>query len=132
SPWWRLRGGYSFIEENIREKPGKVDVGKAIAETSGLEQQFSIRSSMELPGRVELDAGLRWVDRLTFISAGNVGYVPSYFGLDVRVGWHATRNLEFSLVGQNLLYDHRAQFAYPNLNQHQIERSVYGKVTWSF
>src|SRR2546422_5434145 len=36
--------------------------------------------------------------------------VPAYSELDVRLAWQATPKLEFSIVGQNLLHDHHAEF----------------------
>ena len=88
---------------------------------------------MDLPGRIELDVGLRWVDSLQFNNNAVAETVPAYFELDVRLSWHATKNLEFSVVGQNLLHDHHLEYVISSPNpREEIERSVYGKVTWQF
>jgi iron complex outermembrane receptor protein len=58
--------------------------------------------------------------------------VPSYFELDVRLAWHPTKNLELSVVGQNLLHDRHPEYGYPDATREEIKRSVYGKVTWQF
>lgn len=130
--WWRLRGGYNLLKEHFRIKPGKMDVNAAHNETADPQQQFSLRSSMDLPENLELDAGLRWVDRLPINKGPNVEMVPSYFELDVRLAWQATKNIEISLVGQNLLHDHHPEYGFPGPNREEITRSVYGKVTWRF
>ena len=109
-----------------------MDVNDGLNETSDPQQQFSIRSSMDLPRDVELDAGLRWVDTLHNNNGSTAGTVPSYFELDVRIGWHVTKNLEVSIVGQNLLHDHHAEYGFPGPTQEEIKRSVYGKVAWQF
>jgi iron complex outermembrane receptor protein len=57
--------------------------------------------------------------------------VPAYGELDLRLAWEPIPRLEFSVVGQNLLHDHHAEFRALNARQ-EIERSVYGKVSWSF
>ena len=80
---------------------------------------------MDLPGWLELDTGLRYVSHIANQS------VPSYAELDARLGWHATRNLEISLVGQNLLHDHHAEFGAPATRQ-EVERTLFGKVTWRY
>ena len=87
---------------------------------------------MDLPGNVNLDAGLRWVDTLHNNSGVTQGTVPSYFEVDVRIGWRPTKNLEVSVVGQNLLHDHHAEYGFPSPAREEIERSVYGKISWQF
>lgn len=130
--WWRLRVGYVFLKENLREKSGRDDLNNAGLETADPEHQASLQSFMSLPGHIELDGRLRWVDRLTTVSGGIEGSVPSYFSLDLRLGWNPREDLEFSIVGQNLLDDHHPEFGFPNASRHEIQRSVYGKVTWRF
>jgi hypothetical protein len=39
--------------------------------------------------------------------------------------------MEISLVGQNLLHDHHAEFGPPDARG-EIKRSVYGKIAWGF
>ena len=130
---WRLRAGYTLLREDIRVKPGQVDViNNALNETADPRHQFSIRSSMDLPHQLELDTGLRWVDTLRMNNNGTEAKVPSYFELDVRLAWHPTSGLEFSLVGQNLLHDHHAEYGVPGPNREEIERSVYAKVAWHY
>jgi iron complex outermembrane recepter protein len=132
--WWRLHGGYDFLKENIYTKPGKTDISNGLAETADPENQVFLRSSMDLPYRTELEAAFRWIDTVHNGSLGatSPGTVPAYAELDVRVGWHATKNLEISVVGQNLLHDQHAEAGVPGSTQEQIIRSIFGKVAWSF
>jgi len=128
---WRLHAGYDFLKESLHVKPGQNDINNGLNETSDPEHQFQIRSSIDLPGRLELDTGLRWVDILRVNNGPAEATVPSYFELDVRLGWHATKNLEFSVVGQNLLHDHHAEAGYPGSpTAEQIVRNIYGEVTF--
>ena len=131
--WLRLKAGYTILEEDIRVKPGGTDINGGHTEATDPEQQFSISSSVTLPRRVEVDGRLRWVDRLNNFAGGvSVGSVPSYFELDLRVGWQVTKNVELSVVGQNLLHDRHPEFGVPGPTQHEIERGVYGKVLLRF
>jgi iron complex outermembrane receptor protein len=134
--WWRLHGGYDLLIEDIHVKPGQVDATNATNETADPEQQGSLRSSMDLPRRLQWDATLRWVDELHINSGPNggpvVGIVPSYFELDSRLAWHATKNLELSVVGQNLLHPYHVEYGFPSPTREAIERSVFAKVTWSY
>jgi iron complex outermembrane receptor protein len=134
--WWRLHAGYDFLQEHIRVKPGAVDATGATNETADPRGQASLRSAMDLPRKVHFDAALRWVDALHINNGPTggpvVGIVPSYFELDSRIAWHATSRLELSLVGQNLLHDHHPEYGFPSPSREEIERVVFGKITWSY
>jgi iron complex outermembrane recepter protein len=130
--WWRLHGGYDLLEEDLSIKPGKADINNALNETADPEQQFSIRSSMDLPKNVDFDTTLRWVDELHNNNGATVGTVPSYFELEARVAWRPVKNLELSIVGQNLLHDHHPEYGFPGPTREEIVRNVYGKISWQF
>jgi iron complex outermembrane receptor protein len=82
-----------------------------------------------------LDATLRYVDRLTIARAYNTTAldVPQYFSLDLRLAWKPRKNLEFSVVGQDLLDSEHLEYA-PALQSQTTEvgRSIYGKITWTY
>jgi hypothetical protein len=61
-----------------------------------------------------------------------VGIVPSYFELDGRLAWYPLPRLGLSIVGQNLLHGHHPEYGYPGASREEIERSVFGKVSWEF
>jgi iron complex outermembrane receptor protein len=121
---WRLRGGYTFLHKNLSLKPGSADLNGGTAESNDPEHQFLIQSSTDLPGRLELDAVFRFVDALPKPE------VPSYAGLDLRLGWRATEHLELAVVGQSLLHDRHAEFIPSSPSPREVERGVYGKITW--
>ncbi|MDB4793599.1 TonB-dependent receptor [Methylacidiphilales bacterium] len=130
--WWRLHAGYDFLKEHIHVTPGEVDFTNGLNETADPQNQFSFRSSMDLPQNIEFDTGLRWVDDLTVNNGPTAATVPSYFELEARLAWHPTKDLEISVVGQNLLHDQHPEYGFPDATQVQIERSVYGKIAWHF
>jgi iron complex outermembrane receptor protein len=130
--WWRLHGGYDLLKENIFIKPGYTDLDGGLNETADPQQQVFLRSSMDLPYRTSLNAAFRWVDVVHNNDGPVAGRVPAYAELDLRLGWHATKNLEFSIVGQNLLHNRHPEAGFPNSSQEQIVRSVYGEVAWQF
>ena len=113
-------------------RPGQFDLNDALNETADPRHQASLRSSMNLPAHVELDAALRWVDTLRTNSGPMPGDVPPYFELDTRIGWHVSPRLELSVVGQNLLHGHHPEYGFPSPTRVEIERSVYGKIAWRY
>jgi iron complex outermembrane receptor protein len=60
--------------------------------------------------------------------------IPAYSTMDLRLGWHPSENLEFSLVGQNLFDSAHLEFIDPSIfsDPAEIERSMYVKMTWRF
>jgi iron complex outermembrane recepter protein len=130
--WWRVRVGFTHLEEDIRIKPGRADLNLGRGETSDPSNQFFLHSWIDLPANFEFDAAFRFIDTLHNVSGGVIGKVPSYAELDVRLGCRVTENLEISIVGQNLLHDQHPEFGFPSASRAEIERGVYGKVTWRF
>jgi iron complex outermembrane receptor protein len=130
--WWRLHGGYDPIKEDIRIKPGQVDINAAHNEIADPHQRFSLRSSMDLPNSMELETALRRVDSRDINNGATIATIPGYVEMDVRLGWHASERLELSLVGQNLLHGHHAEYGFPGPTQVEIQRSIYAKVAWHF
>lgn len=104
----------------------------ALDETADPKNQVFLRSSMDLPFHTELDVNARWIDTVGNDNNGVAGTVPSYAEMDVRLGWHATKNLEISIVGQNLLHDQHPESGFAGPAQEQIVRSIYGKISWKF
>jgi iron complex outermembrane recepter protein len=101
-------------------------------ETADPKHQVSLRSSLTLPRRLELGAGLRWVDTLVTNNGPVASTVPSYFELESRLAWHASDRLELSLVGQNLLHNHHPEYGFGDPSRQEIQRSVYGKFAWRY
>jgi iron complex outermembrane receptor protein len=127
---WRLQAGYSYLQEQLRVRAGQIDFNQAHNETADPEHQLTLRSSVDLPREVELDAALRWVDAVPINSGPTVATVPSYFELDLRLGWRATPSLTLSLVGQNLLHDQHPEYGFPSPLRVEIARAVYGRLAW--
>ncbi|HEU5080320.1 MAG TPA: TonB-dependent receptor [Opitutaceae bacterium] len=131
-PWWRLTGGYSYLEENVTVEDGKFDLNNGLNETADPRHQFSLRSSMDLGRKIEADAQLRWVDRLPINNGGRLASVPSYAELDLRLGWKVTPRIDISVVGQNLLNKNHPEYGPPGAHRVELTRSVYIKAAWRY
>jgi iron complex outermembrane receptor protein len=123
--WWRLRSGYTALRLHIEPKPGSTDRTFGSAESHDPNQEWFVRQSLDLPAHVALDLALRAVGQIVNQT------VPAYRELDGRLAWLAAPALECSLVGQNLLHRHHSEFGVP-ATRNDVERSVYGKLTWRF
>ncbi len=126
--WWRWRGSYTFFEMDLHRSRSSNNPQNENPEGRSPQHQFSVRSSVDLPYDMEFDLGLRYVDSLSTLS------VPSYFSLDARLAWRPRQNFEIAIVGQNLLDDAHPEFKPTTIRSLpvEVERAVYGKLTWKF
>jgi len=125
--FWRLSAAFTELQIHIWPAPGSTDKSAGGAEAADSNHHFSFRSSLDLPGNIEFDAEARYISKIINPTVATPGYAE----LTLRLAWHATHRLEFSVVGQNLLHAHHPEFGSPATRQ-EIERGVYGKVLWRF
>jgi iron complex outermembrane receptor protein len=123
--WWRLRSGYTEVRLHIHPKPGSTDKTFGSSESHDPNHQWFLRHSLDLRAHLQLDFGFRHVGQIANQA------VPAYSELDGRLGWQATKTLECSIVGQNLLHGHHAEFGAPATRK-EIERGWYVKLAWRF
>lgn len=122
--WWRLTGAYSWLQVDFHDNANSI-----FGEGRDPRNQVSLRSSFDLPRGFELDLWGRYVDHLPSLN------VSAYLDLDVRLGWHATKHLEFAIVGQNLISPLRSEFAQDQFTPtvvNRVERAVYAQITLRF
>jgi iron complex outermembrane receptor protein len=126
---WRLTASYSHIDMQLT--PEGLDLNRnERLEDSTPRNLAGLRSFLTLGQRLELDAQLRYQSRIraTPLSVAIEG-IDSYTELDLRVGWRASGQWMFSLVGQNLLHDQHPEFGTPE-SRGNLERAVYLKAEW--
>jgi iron complex outermembrane receptor protein len=123
--WWRLRSGYAALRLHVRPEPGSTDTSFGSTESHDPNHYGVLRQSLDLPAHLQFDVGFRYVGQIANQT------VPAYGELDGRLGWQATSALECSLVGQNLLHVHHAEFDVPATRK-EAKRGIYGKLVWRF
>src|SRR6266545_526140 len=119
-PWWSWHLAYAWLDGHFSVDPASRS--KPQPQGNDPENRALLRSLIDLPGNVELDGWLRWVDRLP------APEVPSYFDLDLHLGWHPRPPLELALIGRNLLHGAHEEFGPPGPGREVVERSVYGRM----
>jgi iron complex outermembrane recepter protein len=130
-PDWRLQANTSLF--HIRGRDGLP--GSTSGEFSGStpSHMISLRSSYDISPKLQWDVWLRHVGKLEGTNAGNDA-VSAYTTLDMRVAWKPRRDLQISLVGQNLLDASHQETIVSNIlsTPVEIQRGVYVKVDWKF
>lgn len=123
TPTWHLTGSYSFFIENIESVPGH---NYPMIEPGGNPRnKFYLQSGWNLWQDVSLDVMVRYVDSLT------IG-VDDYLEGDVRIAWQPCCHWEFSVVGRNLFDDRHQEFNSRAFYASEVEREIYGMVTWRY
>ena len=112
-----------WLEKRFREKSELIE-----NITDNPMHQLSFRSSMDIWDNLEFDLWLKYLSDLRRMG------IPSYVGLDLRLGWHIMPGLELSVVGKNLLDSYHPEFKdyFLNLLETEVPRSFYGKLIWHF
>ena len=126
---WKLRAWYAFLRLVLQEPITLAPRSERIEGSSPHHQAF-LMSSWDLARDLEFDLLARYVDELPS------QVVPSYLSLDLRLGWRPGRNVEFSVVGKNLLDSSHLEFgslggSIPGPLA-EIPRGVYGYVKWRY
>lgn len=98
--WWFLNAGLDLLQENLRYKPGSAMLTGTQIAGDDPPEQISLRSAWDLPHNVEFDIEARYVGPLPN------PHIPSYVGLNARVGWRFTDHFELALSGSNLAGPH--------------------------
>ena len=135
--WWRLEPSYSYWKGifHANTAGGYTDNNSvATYEGSSPENQFQIRSSMDLPHDVTFDIALRYVDRLTFPQPGSTFTVPAYVELGTRLAWRINKHWEVAVVGDNLVHDRHWEFLPTEIQTQatEIPRTIFAKVTFTY
>jgi iron complex outermembrane receptor protein len=125
-PKWRLLGAYTYLQMNIH----KDQVSPTPDDTDGRspKHQFYFRSSLDLPKHLEQDLMVRYVDKLPGLN------IPSYYSLDLHVGWKPLPQIQLSFGGQNLLNRQHLEFIpeFINTLPTEVRRTFYGGIAWTF
>lgn len=124
--WWQMKATYSYLNLDLESKLGVVDGGGYVKQDEGSSphNQATLQSRFNLPKGFEFDQTYRYVSALP------AQLVNSYSTADVHLAWRANRQVEFSVVGENLFQPHHAEFSHDATAPVGIKRSIYAQITW--
>lgn len=124
---WKIKAGYSFLQIQLHADASSGATGPEDAEGNSPHNRFNLLSCLDLPYGLEFDQSLYYADNLPGMN------VKNYIRVDVRLGWHPTDGIDLSICGQNLFDSRHPEFGDSGgVTATEVERSVYGKVTWKF
>jgi len=124
---WRLIAGYSLLEIQVHRRDSSTDtVHESQYEDKSPRNMFSVRSYLDLPGNFEFDTAAYYVDSIPYYN------IPGYVRLDARLGWHITKDMELSVVGQNLLDSHHPEMDDDAVIAAEVQRGVFAQLSYKF
>jgi iron complex outermembrane receptor protein len=129
----KLIGSYTLMKVDLSVDKDSLSIGRNAYEVpQEPRHQFQIRSRLDLPWNLELDAALYYVGRVSDMGIRPAGdNLHDFTRVDVRLGWRPIEQLELSVVGQNLQDRRHTEYADSLMSvRSSVPRSVYGKVTW--
>jgi iron complex outermembrane receptor protein len=127
-PRWKLMGSYSFLRMNIHKNANSLDPTPDLPNGASPRHQYYFRSSLDLPKHFEQDLMLRYVDKLPSLN------IPSYYSLDLHIGWKPISQIQLSFGAQNLLNSQHLEFIpeFINTLPTQVRRTYFGSIAWTF
>jgi iron complex outermembrane receptor protein len=119
---WQVTGSYSLLYMDVHATATDITQG-----SSPVNQAY-LRSSWDFRRDWQLDVIGRYVDNLPAIG------VPSYTTMDVRLAWRPCKNLEWAVVGRNLIDSPHTEFVdtFSGIVGTKVPPQVYTTLTWTY
>jgi len=118
-----ISASYSYLDMDLTA----INPDQENAEKLSPAQQVAARFFWDSMGSWTLGASAKYTDELP------TSNTDDYLRLDVNLGFKLSQALKFNVVGQNLLESANHEFGnVGDINVAEIERSIFGKVTWQF
>jgi iron complex outermembrane receptor protein len=124
TPQWRLSAGATALNQKLRLKSGSNDIADSpTSSDKDPSHTWQIRSAYSLSPGKEFDLTVRHVDELSSPD------VPAYTAVDARFGWRVRKDIELSVIGQNLFGTAHAEYG-ERVFRSEIPQAVFFKVVW--
>ena len=103
--WWKIRGGYTFLQEDFNILSKQTSSFTIPLEASDPEHLFLLQSLMDVYKHFQFDVTFRYVSSIP--AQIHIPPVESYFTFDVRIAWQY-KWITWAIVGQNLAKEKRS------------------------
>jgi catecholate siderophore receptor len=98
---WRLIGGYTFLDSEVKESAVPAEVGSEVSNTP--EHSFSLWSVHDLTDKLQIGAGVQYVgERYNNNNRETRQLAPDYLVVDAMVSYQVNDNVSLRLNGYNL------------------------------
>lgn len=127
--WWKVQTSYSHLRvKGTRSGDALGDFQVIAFENSAPRHQFSLQNNFSLAHNLNLDVRLRYNTETAHytLNSSTLTRLGPYTGLDMRLAWQPSRNMELSVHGRNLLKARHTEFIniFPVNRAYDIQRSA--------
>lgn len=130
---WQMRGSYSWLQVDLRPRgAGSQAVPLFGEEGSSPRHMVQLHSLHNLGHQLELDANLYYSSALSLARTAGKVEIGSYTGLDLRLGWRASRDLEINLIGRHLLTSRHVEYVGEDIRGSEVPRSLLLQAKWTY
>lgn len=135
--WLDLRLSYTYMQIDAEVDCDSTSVAIiSTYENSYPEHEVSLLTKMTFTDKWQVNLWLNYVSEIKEASSTAKSLnivIDEYVDCDLAVIYKITTDLEFMLVGQNLFNSSQLEFVSESYTAPtEIDRSVYGKLTWKF
>jgi len=133
SAQWRPTDAWDLAASLSMSRMSHVSVDGPTEFTEGTpERIFTLRTGYTISPTLQWDAWLRHASATQTYAFRPARRVDPYWTLDMRLGWKASRELELSIVGQNMLDTRHLEAINEPLPSmiNEVERGVYLRADW--
>lgn len=124
-PRWRISAGLTTLSQHYDLKSDSNDFAAPASAGRDPSHTWQIRSAFNISPDKEFDVFIRRVGKLTYLTEQDE--VSEYTAVDARLGWQVRKDIEVSLIGQNLLgTEHVEYFSVRS----ELPRAVFLKLVW--
>jgi iron complex outermembrane receptor protein len=123
-PQWRISAGLTTLNQDLELKSGSNDLTAPNGAGRDPSHTWQIRSSFNIAHDKEFDLSVRHAGELS-----SPEEVPEYTAVDARFGWRVRKDIELSVMGQNLLGTEHAEYGARQFRS-EIPQAVFFKVVW--
>jgi iron complex outermembrane receptor protein len=120
--WWKLRGGYTYLESDVWQKAGHADLTLPHGQWNDPAHQFSVQSMLDLPAGFEANLAGYYVSSLPD------PHVQPRVNYSAGIVWRY-RAVAVSVYGRDLADDQDPEYG-TGPNREEIPRSFSGEVAW--
>lgn len=120
---WKLDVGWTELRQRLRARPGSVVTSSPAFVGNDPHRFITLRSSIDFTPRHEFDLVARYVGELPNPA------VAAYVAMDMRLGWRVTKDMQLSLLLQNLFDDAHPEWGTAPTAV-EFPRAIFLKMIW--
>jgi len=119
--YWKLLANYSFFDIDLHGK-------REDDEYSFPRNMANLKSFIDINDKLEFNSTLSYADNISTFN------VPSILRVDLGLTYRPSNNMEISIWGQNLTESEQGpeMISREQADVLEVQRSIFGKVTWRF